>query len=158
MQVLLSEEQYTEEVKLRLVTYPDTRLTTKCVPVEKIDKEFRSWVHDMIFICRAHHGIGIAAPQVGILQNFFYWKFSPNVVINPIIRKRKGQIHTEESCLSLPNLVVPVRRSESIEVTFYDMVGKEYNEKYKGERAVVFQHEWDHLQGRLITFYQSGNK
>lgn len=140
---------------LELKYYPNDCLRKKCKDVTKMDKQFREWVHDIIYIMNANKGYGLAAPQVGLDQNFFVWLHTPNVVVNPIILKRKGKpVSVTEGCLSIPDRVVDVARQPEIHVSFFDIKGKEHNMKLKGDEARVFSHEYDHLQGRLILDYE----
>ena len=139
---------------LDLVIYPDDRLRVKCKPVERIDAQFREWVHDMMFIMESNNGFGLASPQVGLDLEFFVWKFFPSVVIAPIITKRTGRAENHsEGCLSLPNQMYVVPRSDRIEVSCYDIKGKEHNMKLSGDQSIVWQHEMDHLNSRLICDY-----
>ena len=102
-------------------------------------------------------GIGLAAPQVGINKKIFVADIGdgPIAVVNPKIIKKTGSSKMEEGCLSIPGVSVMIERPETILVEFKD----ENNDKIRLELtellARVFQHENDHLEGRLILDYAS---
>ena len=102
-------------------------------------------------------GVGLAAPQVGINEQIFVADIGegPFAVINPHISKKRGSDVMEEGCLCMPGVVVKVRRPKKIFVSYID----ENNEKIKQEcdslLARVFQHETDHLHGKLFIDYAS---
>ena len=99
--------------------------------------------------------IVLAAPQIGILERLFVYSAenSKGVIINPKIVNRSGVTLNEEGCLSLPNVLVDVERSEFVEVEGVDLNGNPITVKESGIGAVVIQHEMDHLDGVLITDY-----
>jgi len=137
------------------VRYPDEVLKANCKDVGNIDKKFRSWVHDMMYIMTYHSGLGLSAPQVGLKLNFFVWTRWPSVVINPIILKKYPENdRLKEGCLSMPGIEVPITRSRRILVSGFTITGKEFEREYVDMDARIAQHEIDHLKGRLITHYE----
>jgi peptide deformylase len=104
-------------------------------------------------ICRENNGIGLAAPQIGIPQRWAVINLNetPYFIFNPEILERDGEILMEEGCLSLPHEKHPVRRSEKIRVKYQELDGRYRIRTLKGLEAVVYQHELDHLNGKLIS-------
>ena len=109
-------------------------------------------IASLIETMHENKGVGLAAPQVGINEQIFVADIGegPMAFINPQILKRRGADVLEEGCLSLPGILVDVKRPKTITVQYTD----EHNRKVKGEfgelLARVIQHETDHLNGKLI--------
>jgi len=109
---------------------------------------------DMLKIMVKKKGIGLAANQVGIAKRFFIARIGimPAVFVNPVIKRRHGEmVVANEGCLSFPGLVRPVSRDWKIDVSYEDEFGRKYDRTLEGMNARVFQHEFDHLEGKLIT-------
>jgi peptide deformylase len=121
--------------------------------VEEFDSALEDMLHEMVLLMRAHRGIGLAAPQVGIVRRFFLCELDGNVVsfVNPEIDKCKGQAELVEGCLSLPGVSVNVSRNRRLRVRAYDPSGRRIRCKLTGLWSRVFQHELDHLDGVLIS-------
>lgn len=146
---------------LEILKYPNPLLKKKSAPVEKVDREIQKLVENMFETMYAAPGVGLAAPQVGLLQRILIVDVGrlegsnrtpdPKVLINPKIITREEKIIWEEGCLSLPQLIVPIERSKKIVVEALDLQGKKV--KHLGEEllAVAFQHEIDHLEGVLLV-------
>ncbi len=146
---------------LDILKYPNPLLKKKSLPVGSVDAEIRRLVNNMFETMYAAPGVGLAAPQVGILQRVLVVdvgrlegetrKRDPKVLINPRLLSREEKIVWEEGCLSLPQLIVPVERSKKIVVEALDQHGQ--LKKWSGEDllAVAFQHEMDHLDGILLV-------
>lgn len=146
---------------LNIVTYPNPVLKKKSAPVEKVDREVHDLIENMFETMYNAPGVGLAAPQVGILKRILVVdvghlegetrKPDPRAIINPVIKSREEKIIWEEGCLSLPELILPIERSKKIIVEGLDHEGKPV--KYLGEDllAVAFQHEIDHLDGILLV-------
>ena len=104
-------------------------------------------------------GLGLAAPQVNRSERIFVTNLwgKYHVFINPVIERVSEDVGTEkEACLSLPGVMVRVRRPKMVWVTYYDAAGKLYeSKKFKRRDARVVQHEMDHLSGKLIVDYAS---
>ncbi len=145
---------------LDIVKYPDPILKKVAKPVEKVDREVQELIENMFETMYAAPGVGLAAPQVAVSKRILVidvgqlegetHKPDPKAIINPIVTIQEGKILWDEGCLSLPQLIVPVERSKKILVEGLDREGKKV--KYLGEDllAVAFQHEIDHLDGKLI--------
>ena len=139
---------------LDIVTYPDERLKTKAKPVTKIDDRIQTLADDMAETMYAAPGVGLAANQVGVLERIVvvdaeYPDADPNllVLINPEILERRGTITWEEGCLSFPEVLEEIERSEWIRVAAHNKEGKAFEMEAQGLPAVVIQHEIDHLEG-----------
>lgn len=130
-------------------------LRKKSKKVEKIDEKIIELVNDMIETMHQKDGVGLAAPQVGILKRVvvidLYDDNGPYVLINPEIVKEKGEQEVEEGCLSFPNKFAKVIRPAEVTVKALDIDGKEYKLKGKGLLAQAISHECDHLEGILFV-------
>jgi peptide deformylase len=145
-----------------IVLYPDPVLLRKAAPVERIDAWVRGLVDDMVRIMRDLDGAGIAAPQVGESVRIFVveereaTEGSPaeplGVYINPVLSEPVGAVEPfEEGCLSLPEIRAEIRRPPQITITAMDLEGRTFTKTDCGFLARVWQHEFDHLEGTLIT-------
>ena len=113
------------------------------------DGEIVELAHSMLKMMFENHGIGLAAPQIGINKRIFVMG-NPTlsyVCVNPEIISGTGTVKDQEGCLSFPGLWLHVNRYESIKVKYYDVLGKEHERELTGLMARVFQHEHDHLDG-----------
>jgi peptide deformylase len=130
---------------------PILRKTSK--PVAKITREIKELVQNMEETLRAAPGVGLAAPQVGELIRLIIADVGEgmHVIINPKILKKSGKQSFVEGCLSLPGLEAPIVRSESVLVKGMDLKGRQIEVQAEGLLATVFQHEIDHLDGKLFT-------
>ena len=142
---------------MEIKIYPDPILLENCNDVVNIDEDLVSTAKEMIDTMKSVEGIGLAAPQVGILQRFFVCiDFSDEnreeslVLINPQITKKEGRIESKEGCLSIPGFYEYVYRYENSENKALDLDGKEVVYNPQGLQSVVFQHEYDHLDGILF--------
>lgn len=111
----------------------------------------------MLETMREHKGIGLAAPQVGINEQILVADTGdgegPIAVINPKIIKKSGSGKMEEGCLSIPGVVINIKRPSKVTVRFMDENGKEIEKDFIDLWARVIQHETDHLNGKLIVDY-----
>lgn len=141
---------------MKVLRFPDPRLRVKARELKVIDKEARKIFGQMKELMYEEDGIGLAATQVGIDLRFFVFDLGkeerkPQVVINPIIiSKSDEKIVFEEGCLSIPGLRIPVERSKKIVVKWIDEKGNEIQKELSELESVLFQHEIDHLEGKLI--------
>ncbi|RPJ27172.1 MAG: peptide deformylase [Planctomycetaceae bacterium] len=137
---------------LQLRLYPDAVLRTISNPIERFDSWLLDLRADMLALMRAHEGIGLAAPQVGIAQRLFVAEIHGRSVclVNPEIAARAGSDRMLEGCLSLPGVQVDIERDRQVEVQGYDAYGRRRRHCVKGLWARVVQHEIDHLNGVLI--------
>ena len=123
-------------------------------PVPEITPELLGTLDAMIPMLSEYHGVGLAAPQIGISQRFFVMNAGDKVrkVINPeILEKGSAMAEMEEGCLSIPGIHKRVRRARRITVRYMDETGKTVEEELKDFPARVFQHEYDHLDGILFV-------
>jgi peptide deformylase len=141
---------------LRIVKYPHPALRHKSKPLKRVDGELKKLVREMFDLMYAQQGVGLAANQVDLPYRLFILNLKADptegrefVFINPVIVKRSGTSEGEEGCLSFPELYAPVKRSERIVISAYDIAGQELNLQLDGFFARVFQHEFDHLDGVL---------
>lgn len=146
--------------KLKILEFPDPRLTTVAQEVETFDENLKTLVEDMIETMYSAHGIGLAATQVNVHQRLLVLDVSesqdqPRVYINPEIVDQHGEQVHEEGCLSVPGIYANVKRSENITVRARDADGEAFEEQLQGLHAVCVQHEMDHLVGRLFVDYLS---
>ena len=142
-------------MKLEIKIYPAKVLRQKARPVEKITSEVQDIIHQMIKLMKKHDGVGLAANQVGVLKQIIVIMTGsgPLALINPEIIFRQGEREEEEGCLSLPGVIVRVKRAEEIKVRALDKKGMEIVLQANGLPARAIQHEIDHLQGKLIIDY-----
>jgi peptide deformylase len=138
----------------------DEILAKKCKPVKLITPRIREACEDMVETMKAADGVGIAAPQIGIMKRFFI--AMPHVdaedeekrekiyyMINPEITYREGTQESSEGCLSVPGYMGLVDRPMKIRIRATDLDGKEQEYEFEGFEATVFCHEYDHLDGVL---------
>lgn len=142
-------------MSIGLVFYPDPRLRKVCAPVERFDASLRNLVGEMLELMSSRKGVGLAAPQVGVLRRLFVCNVTgqpadSRVYVNPEIVHMSGAIEAEEGCLSIPNINVPVRRAMRCTIRARNLDGDLFEELAEGLLARVWQHETDHLDGVLI--------
>ena len=134
-------------------TFGDPVLRQKAAEVARVDQFHERLAADMIETMRDAPGVGLAGPQIAILQRIFVWEVEDEygVLINPVIKKRsRKKVTDDEGCLSLPGLVYPVERSHSVRVEGLDETGEPVTIDAEDHLARVFQHEIDHLDGILF--------
>ncbi|MCL4141212.1 UNVERIFIED_CONTAM: hypothetical protein GTU68_035615 [Idotea baltica] len=141
---------------LPIVTYPSETLKIKCENVEVFDSELHTILNNMAETMYDAPGIGIAAPQVGILKQITVIDLSEDgseliELINPIIVNKEGSFTSEEGCLSIPGYRASIKRAEKVLVKAQNRLGEEF--EIEGEELLSFclQHEIDHLNGVLFT-------
>jgi peptide deformylase len=138
--------------------YPDPVLRIAADPVGDVDGDVKRLVERMSEVMRQAHGVGLAAPQLGILRRILVYRVSSDgeihALINPELRERSEETESDtEGCLSLlgGDLQVPVERHVRIVVVAVDADGNEVEIDAEGLEARVIQHEIDHLDGVLIV-------
>jgi peptide deformylase len=148
-----------------IVKYPDPILQQPTEPVTEFDGELRALVDDMFESMYAAHGIGLAAPQIGVPRRLTVidLSFQKNpeekiVLINPEIIYKEGKQNEEEGCLSLPDIREKVSRATKVRVRAQDVKGKWFELDGDELLARAFQHEIDHLDGVLFIFRVSALK
>ncbi len=143
---------------LRLVRqYPDPALRNAATAVAEVDDEVQQLAERMLDVMERAHGVGLAAPQLGILRRILVYRASdedePKVLINPELVERSDETEVgTEGCLSLlgGELQVPVARHRRVRVSGRDASGDAVDMDVEGFEARVIQHEIDHLDGILI--------
>jgi peptide deformylase len=138
-------------------TFPDPCLRGEAVPVESIGAGERRVLARMAETMYNAHGVGLAAPQVGIDQRLVVVDVGEGLVklVNPEIIEEKGESTLEEGCISLPGVIVSVDRAKKVSVRASDERGIPVELEAEGLLARVLQHEIDHLNGVLIIDHGS---
>ncbi len=149
-------------MKRNIILHPDPRLKKTSAPVADLSDELRSLADDMLETMYHAPGIGLAAPQVGILQRLIVADCAkdddapprPLVMFNPQVIASSDETNVyEEGCLSIPEQFADVTRPADVEVRWLDRDGKEQSEVFTGLWATCVQHEIDHLDGKLFIDY-----
>jgi len=133
-------------------------------PVKAVTKQHQRLIKNMKETMVLAHGLGLAAPQVGVserilIANFQYGKkvgdkFAHVALINPkILKHSEEEVLGDEGCLSLPEIFAPVKRFKEITVKYLDEKGKEQVLELSNLNARIVQHEVDHLDGKLFVDY-----
>ena len=133
--------------------FGDPVLTQRASEVTDIDGKLARLVEDMVETMHDAHGIGLAAPQVGVQKRLFVYQLEdhePVAIVNPVIKESRGEWEYEEGCLSIPGLFFPIVRPKEIHLTGYDLEGNEISIEADEIEARCFEHELDHLDGRLL--------
>jgi len=148
-----------------IVKYGDPVLEKPAAPVEVFDDELRKLLDDMFESMYAAHGVGLAAPQIGISRRIAVidvtFKEDPDaklVLVNPEIIHTEGKQKGSEGCLSIPDFREPVTRPMRVTVKAQDATGKWYEKTGEEMLARAFMHETDHLNGRLYIHHISALK
>jgi len=156
MEVVVPEEfkhLYVQNDERPVVKIPDPVLRQKAAEILKVTKKTQLLVDDMLKIMRKANGIGLAAPQLGILQRLIVVApegMKPTALINPRVVKAEGEAVIEEGCLSIPGLYGNVTRPSSVQIEALDRKGRKLTLELEGMKARVVQHEIDHLDGILF--------
>ena len=139
--------------KLRIRLYGDPCLRKKSTPVKEVGTAERMLIANMIETMHEHKGVGLAAPQVGINEQIFVADIGegPIAIINPRIIKKRGSEVMEEGCLSIPGVLIKVKRPKKIVVSCMDENNNKMQRECEGLLARVILHETDHLRGKLIV-------
>jgi peptide deformylase len=145
-----------------ILIWPDPILKQKAKPVAKVDDKVRALVKDMFETMYAADGVGLAAPQVGILQRVIVLDTSPRqedskplAMINPEIIGMEGETTYTEGCLSIPGEAEDVDRAAKVTVKYLDVDGQEQTLECDGLLAIAVQHETDHLNGIVYVDHVS---
>jgi peptide deformylase len=154
-------------MKRPILIHPDPRLKKVCEPVTDISDELRVLADDMLSTMYDAPGIGLAAPQVGVLTRLIVLDCvkkegeapRPLAMFNPqIIASSDEESTYEEGCLSIPDQYADVTRPSDVTVRWIDRNGAEQEETFDGLWATCVQHEIDHLEGKLFIDYLSALK
>jgi len=145
-----------------IVIWPDPILKKKASPVSQVDDSTRSLVNDMFETMYAADGVGLAAPQIGVLKQVIVLDTTPRqpeskpvAMINPQIIAKEGTTRYSEGCLSVPGEAEEVERAARVTAKFLDVSGREQTIEADGLLAVAIQHETDHLHGTMFVDYLS---
>jgi peptide deformylase len=145
-----------------ILIYPESALKARAQEVDKIDLEIITLADDMKDAMYNAPGVGLAAPQVGCSRRLILVDPSANkdsgsllVIINPVIVESEGSVEDSEMCLSVPEVSVDVKRAERVLLKGVTLDGKEVSIEAEGFLARIFQHEIDHLNGKVILDYAS---
>jgi peptide deformylase len=146
-----------------IITIPDPVLRKEAAAVERVDDELRRLMDDMLATMYDAPGVGLAAPQIGILRRLIVMdaaqdedEKTPIVMVNPRILERSEELRThEEGCLSIPEVTAEVERPAVTRVAYLDREGKPQEAELEGIWSTIVQHEIDHLNGVLFIDYLS---
>jgi peptide deformylase len=148
-----------------IVVYGDPVLEKSAEPVTEFNAELKKLVDDMFESMYAAHGVGLAAPQIGISKRIAVidttFKEDPNaklVLVNPEVISREGKQNGQEGCLSLPDFRENVSRANIVTVRAQDVEGNWFEKTGDDLLARAFSHEIDHLNGRLFISHVSALK
>ncbi len=146
-------------MKRPILLHPDPRLKQVCAPVSDLSDARRALAEDMLATMYDAPGIGLAAPQVGVLERLIVIDCvkeegeppRPLVMFNPEVIASSDEVSTyEEGCLSIPEHYADVTRPAGVQVRWIDESGSERMEEFAGLWATCVQHEIDHLDGKLF--------
>ena len=154
-------------MKLPILIHPDPRLKKNCAPVGDLNDELRALAKDMLETMYDAPGIGLAAPQVGVLSRLIVLDCikdendtpRPIIMFNPEVVAASDEKNVyEEGCLSIPDQFAEVKRPKVVDVRWIDMDGNEQTETFDDLWATCVQHEIDHLNGKLFIDYLGAMK
>lgn len=130
----------------------DEVLRKKCREVTEVTDRIRMLIDDMVETMRNADGVGLAAPQVGVLRRVVVVEVDDELyeMVNPVIIETEGEQYFEEACLSVPGKAGKVLRPERVSCKCLDRNGEEQIYTVEGLTAVAFCHECDHLDGTLF--------
>lgn len=148
-----------------IVKYGNPVLETPAEPVTVFDGELKKLVEDMFESMYAAHGVGLAAPQIGIGQRLAVidvtFKEDPEaklVLVNPEIVHIEGKQTQNEGCLSIPEFREPVTRARTVKLRAQDINGKWFEKTGEDLLARAMLHETEHLNGKLYISHLSALK
>jgi peptide deformylase len=135
--------------------FGDPVLRQRASEVTDVDGALIRLAADMVDTLHGAKGLGLAAPQVGVSKRLFVYQMreddsEPLTIVNPVISEARGEWEYEEGCLSIPGLYFPIVRPKEIHLTGWDLEGNEVSLEADELMARCFQHELDHLDGRLL--------
>ncbi|MFT7057691.1 MAG: peptide deformylase [Pseudorhodobacter sp.] len=149
-------------MKRQILLHPDPRLKKICDPVVQVSSEIGQLAEDMLATMYNAPGIGLAAPQVGVMKQLLVMDCvkdpalspRPMVMINPVVSWSSEDTSVyDEGCLSIPDHYAEVTRPAKVRVQWLGLDGKAAEEEFKGLWATCVQHEIDHLKGKLFIDY-----
>ncbi|MCB2230854.1 peptide deformylase [bacterium] len=141
-----------------IVIYGDPVLREVAEPVEQVDQAVKDLVSTMVDTLKKAHGLGLAAPQVGVSKRVFIVDLSAidltaelHVFINPeIVWKSEDEVELEEGCLSFPGIYQKIVRPARVKIRALNLDGKPFEMEADGMAARAILHEYDHLEGTLF--------
>lgn len=143
-----------------ILIHPDPRLKKPCARVEAVTPEHARLAADMLETMYDAPGIGLAAPQIGVMQRVLVMDCikdgtpEPMVLINPEILWSSEDVNSyEEGCLSIPDQYAEIKRPASVKVRWMALDGLVQERQFDGLWATCVQHEMDHLDGKLFIDY-----
>lgn len=141
---------------MEVIIAPDPKLRVKTKPVKKITPDHHEIIKQMIKLTKTYkdpEGVGLASTQIGQTEQYFILRLKEEkfkAYFNPLILKYSKRLKKFfEGCLSIPNYWGEIERPMAVTVSYWDSSGKEVKERLTGLEAWFFQHEYDHLQGKL---------
>jgi peptide deformylase len=140
----------------KIIYLPDERLRKMSSPIDIFDDALQTLIDDMFETMYDAKGVGLAAPQIGINKRLSVVdvigdKTQQLVLINPEIIASSGEVEYQEGCLSVPSVYDTVKRAEKVTLRAQDRFGQWYEMKADGLLGECFQHEIDHLNGKLFV-------
>jgi peptide deformylase len=143
-----------------ILIHPDPRLKKPCEPVAELTAELAQLAADMLETMYDAPGVGLAAPQVGVMKRILVMDCikegppEPMVLINPAVTWASEDLSSyEEGCLSIPDQYAEVKRPAQVKVRWTGLDGAEQERQFVGLWATCVQHEIDHLDGKLFIDY-----
>ena len=147
---------------LNVVKYGDPILTKRAEEVVDFDEKLHKLIDDMFETMYGAPGVGLAAPQVGVLKRLFVMDCSSGrdkkqkvVLINPVIETEEGEQIGDEGCLSFPGVFLEIKRPQRVVVRARDLDGSDLSLDVMDLQARCVSHETDHLDGELFINYLS---
>ena len=148
-----------------ILVWPHPVLKQKAQPVGQVDDEIRTLIKDMFESMYAADGVGLAAPQIGVLKNVIVLDTTPRqpdskpvAMVNPEILSLEGKCTYKEGCLSVPGEAEDVERAAVVTARYLDENGEEKTLTADGLLAIAIQHECDHLKGVMFVDHISSMK
>lgn len=143
-----------------ILIHPDPRLKKPCEPIAEVTAELTQLAADMLETMYEAPGIGLAAPQIGVMKRMIVMDCikegapEPMVLLNPEVTWTSEDLSTyEEGCLSIPDQYAEVKRPALVKVRWMDLQGAAQERQFEGLWATCVQHEIDHLNGKLFIDY-----
>jgi peptide deformylase len=143
-----------------ILIHPDPRLKKLCEAVTEVTADLKLLAADMLETMYEAPGIGLAAPQIGVMQRIIVMDCikdgppEPIVLFNPRVIWASEDVNVyEEGCLSIPDQYAEVKRPASVMVEWLDLEGQTQERSFAGLWATCVQHEIDHLDGKLFIDY-----
>lgn len=148
-----------------ILIWPHPLLKKSAQPVKVVDDSIRALIKDLFDSMYAADGVGLAAPQIGVLKNVIVLDTTPRqpdlkplAMVNPEILSLEGEFTYKEGCLSVPGEAEDVDRAAVVTVRYLDEQGVEHTLRAEGLLAVAIQHETDHLHGTMFVDHISSLK